>query len=112
MDLSQFRGTRQWYKHWAQRLVYTDGVKYLAEQAGAFWLIDAIASYQMYKQVWETGFQLWELKKNEDESAVLTMREDSGKPERVRQNIKYTDFPLDYIKLYVVNGGLMLPSEY
>jgi hypothetical protein len=28
------------------------------------------------------------------------------------QGIPYTDFPLDTIKLYLVNGVLMLPGEY
>ena len=43
-DLSQFIGTENYYRHWTGHGVYTDGVKYLAEKAGAYWLIDAILS--------------------------------------------------------------------
>ena len=42
---------------------------------------------------------------NKDKSAVLTMKEDSNTPELVRQEIPYTDFPLDNIKFYVELGG-------
>ena len=45
-DLAQFSGTDNWWKHRTGRLTYTDGVKFLAEKAGAFWLIDLVASYQ------------------------------------------------------------------
>ncbi len=43
-ELAQFTGTEQYYKHLGG-LVYTDGVKYLAEKAGSYWLLDIIASY-------------------------------------------------------------------
>nr|WP_199290060.1 DUF6876 family protein [Phormidium sp. FACHB-77] len=42
-DLYQFTRTSQWYPH-PLGLLYTDGVFYLAERGGAFWLLDAIAS--------------------------------------------------------------------
>ncbi|MCK9598089.1 MAG: hypothetical protein M0R06_03545 [Sphaerochaeta sp.] len=44
--LAQFYGSEQWYKASFGGVVYTDGVKYLADHAGAYWLIDAVASYQ------------------------------------------------------------------
>lgn len=38
----QFHGTSQWYKnHFG--IVYTDGVKWLAEQLNCYWLVDDIA---------------------------------------------------------------------
>jgi len=44
--LAGFSGTEAYHRlsplH--GKLVCTDGVKYLADKAGAFWLIDAIAS--------------------------------------------------------------------
>lgn len=52
LDLSPFTGTEHWYKHWLGGLLYTDGVKYVADQAGAYWLIDAIASYQGGRGRW------------------------------------------------------------
>lgn len=127
-ELNQFSGTEHYYKHLFGRLVYTDGVQYLAENAGAYWLIDAIASYQGSKQLSTPSlkeFQLWELKKV-GKSAILTCKADSGVKPAVSQEIEFTDFPLDEIKLYCEQGGvgdrgsplppcptmvLMLPSE-
>lgn len=45
-ELQQFTGSTNRYRHSLNRtVVYSDGVQYLAENAGAYWLIDAIASY-------------------------------------------------------------------
>lgn len=108
-ELDQFTGTEYYYKHWLG-YKYTDGVKYLAQKAGAFWLIDAVCSYQYkFKNI---DFQLWELTVNEDNSAVLTMREDSDKPLLVKQEIPWTDFPLQHIELYFIDGVMLLTSEY
>ena len=106
-DLNQFTGTENYYRHWTGGGVFTDGVQYLAEQAGAYWLIDAVFSYRRREP-----FQVWTLRKNDDNSAVLTMQEDSGEPVKVRQTIPFTDFPLDRIKLYLIDSVLLLPSEY
>ena len=106
-DLSQFIGTENYYRHWTGHGVCTDGVKYLAEKAGAYWLIDAILSYRRREP-----FQIWTLKKDDDNTAVLTMQEDSGEPAKVSQKIPFTDFPLDQVKLYLIDGVILLPSEY
>lgn len=106
-DLNQFTGTEQYHQHWMRQLVYTDGVKYVADAGRAFWLIDVIASYRR-----KEPFQVWELKVKPDKSCVVTMREDTGQPTKVRQEIQYTDFPLENIKFYLIDGVLLLPSEY
>ncbi len=119
-DLLQFCGTCNWYGHFTRRLIYTDGVKFLAEAAKAYWLIDAIAAYQgedaLTKDPMLREFQVWELKVAKDRSAVLTCVADTGKPPAVRQVIEFTDFPLPEVKLYVGPGEagvvLMLPGEY
>lgn len=105
-DLSQFTGTEKYYTHWTKSFVYTDGVKFMADKAGAHWLIDLIASYRRKEH-----FQAWELKVV-DSKAVVTMKEDTDKPELVKQKIDYTDFPLGNITLYLIDGVLLLPSEY
>ncbi len=106
-DLGQFHGTENHYEHWSGWISFTDGVHYVAEKAGAYWLIDAIASWQRKEE-----FQIWELHKHEGNKATLTMKEDTDEPILVQQEYSYTDFPLDSIKLYLVGGVLMLPSEY
>jgi hypothetical protein len=131
-ELSSQTCTEQYWVHWAKNLVFTDGVKYVADNAGAYWLIDAIASHQpeilKHKpmelnegatRVQEIQTQFWtlELTDTEQQSARLTMQEDSGKPLQVLQEIPYTDFPFEELKskefkLYLMGGVLLLPYEY
>ena len=108
-ELTNFTGTEHYYRHWLG-FNYTDGVKFLAEKANCFWLLDAVGSYQHTLK--DKGFQIWILKVNKDKSAVLEMREDSDTPIIVRQEIKYTDFPMEEITLYFIDGVLILTSEY
>ena len=58
-DLNQFTGTECYYPHWTKKLVYTDGVKFVADVAEAFWLIDLVASYQPLK----VAFQVWKFRR-------------------------------------------------
>lgn len=121
-DLEQFTGSTQWYKHWTGRLIYTEGVHYVAEhggQHGAYWLVDAIASWQTHKRIRSNPllqeFQLWTLKVKEKDgrrSAVLTMQADSDQGSIIRQRIELTDFELDELTLYVEGDTLLLPSEH
>jgi len=115
-DLIQFCGSAEAYRHWTKRLVYTEGVQYMAEHGRAYWLVDAVASYQPDKRIASrpdlVDFQLWELVVAQDKSATLTMRGDSDQPAVITQEIPFTDFPLAQITFYVCNGTLMLPSEY
>lgn len=110
-DLDQFTGTERYYLHWAKKVKFTDGVKYLAEKGGAFWLIDAIASYQdNFKKI---HFQVWELTVNQTaHTGILTMKEDTNKPILVEQVLEFTDFPLSKVALWLIDGILILPSEY
>ena len=108
-DLWQFTGTLHYYQHFTG-LRYTDGIRFLAEQAGAYWLIDLVASYQ--HKLRNIPFQVWQLTVNNDHTALITMREDTGLPLRVRQEILYTDFPLHSFSWYCDNGIIMLKQEY
>ena len=107
-DLNQFTGTEQYYRHVLSGLVYTDGVKYVAETAGAYWLIDVVASYQLL----DVPFQVWKLCKKGDIWCV-TCTDDNDKLV-LEQDIEYTDFPDDLMpfELYFQNGVIFLPSEY
>ncbi|WP_017654843.1 DUF6876 family protein [Fortiea contorta] len=115
-DLAHFTGSSTNFKHWSKKLLYTEGIQFVAEEAQAYWLIDAIASYQtnelLSKHPELKEFQLWQLEVNTDKTAVLTCGVDSDCHPDVVQNIEFTDFPLQQIKLYVCQTVLMLPSEY
>ncbi len=114
-EITQFTGTDNWYRHWTKAITYTDGVKFVAEKYGAYWLIDAIASYQHKKILHENGledFQLWELTVNQEKStAILKCRRDTDEAPLITQRIPFTDFP-ESIKLYVEGGVLLLPNEH
>lgn len=119
--LRHFHGSETLYRHWTGALKYTEGVKYLADQAGAQWLVDLVASYQgvpvgdskLVPAEATGGFQLWTLTVDrQSRSAMAELRADTSSPVLVSQAIEWTDFPLDDAKLYLRNGVLMLPSEY
>lgn len=109
MELEQFTGSANYYSTFGG-VKYTDGIKYMADKMNAYWLIDIITSYQ--NKLCRVSFQLWELKVNEDKSAVITCREDTDVPALITQEIEYTDFPINYIKLYCIGNIILLPSEY
>jgi hypothetical protein len=112
-DLGQFIGTEHWYRHWAVcRILFTDGAKYVADTAGAYWLLDEIAFAQMGNQkVAAEAFQLWKLTVRSDQTATLTCENGNGNAVFTKQ-LTYTDFPLDEIELYFTNNVILLPSEY
>jgi hypothetical protein len=125
-SLKQFTGTDNYYKH-LLGLRYTDGIQYLAEKAQCYWLIDVIASHQTKKLLADQmlkDFQLWLLvvsdshefiKPKPHHQAVVSCWGDTpnvGIKPPVRQDIDFTDFPLSEIKLFLVQGVLMLPGEY
>jgi hypothetical protein len=115
-ELAQFTGTMQWHK-WnflAKNYLLTDGALYLAQKAGAFWLMDLIASY--YPKLKGEPFQVWKLTVNDDRSALVVC-EDGNLNELTRQEVPFTDFPLDEITLFVGQDEppywvILLPSEY
>lgn len=120
-DLPHFYGTESYtnltYPWLRKRFMLTDGTKYLAEKAKAFWLMEAIASHQINKKVAREPFQVWELVVSTDCKAVLTCTNGNNRT-LVQQEIPYSDFPLESISLYVTEdeglGGwvVMLTSEY
>ena len=125
-ELDQFTGDLVRYRHSLNRqVIYTPGIKYLAEEGEACWLIDAIALYfasqemkrAMAKDRRLARQQFWHLEVNEDYSAKLFMVADSGVDPAIEQVIPYTDFVLDSISIWATGyrdgtWTLYLPSEY
>jgi hypothetical protein len=116
--LAHFTGSSTLTRHALVRSVLmTEGVAFLVDAAAAHWLTDAIASYQHLPAVQAEPFQSWDLRVDTAvRSAVLTMTDGNSMDAIIRQEIDYTDFPLDEIALWLVVDGdhqvLMLPSEY
>ena len=112
-DLRQFTGSEHWYRHALNRNVsFTDGAKYVADMAGAYWLLDEIALIQPYDtRVTAEVFQVWRLLVRPDKTATLTCKGGSGNTVFTK-HIGYTGFPLDDITLYCTNNVIYLPSEH
>lgn len=108
-ELRQFSGTEHWYKHLSGYL-YTDGVRYVAQKGGAYWLVDKILFTTRAKKALQE-FDAWKLTVNEDRSAIL-VSEDGNYNELYREKIEWTDFPLKKIELWFESGVLILPSEH
>jgi hypothetical protein len=111
-ELANFTGTENWYKHWLGKVVFTDGIKFVAEQAGAFWLVDEIAINQTRPKVRAEEFQVWVLKVNLEKRKGVLSCDDGNGGVVFSKKIEYTDFPLPEIKFYCTDGVILLPSEY
>ena len=115
-DLPNFYGTENYYRLSPvfPNFVLTDGALYLAENAGAFWLMDAIASHLgSYKN---EGFVVAKLQRATATNGWVLRLEDGNDGLLADQLIEYSDFPLDEITLYVEYDGtnhvILLPSEH
>lgn len=115
-DLEQFTGTENYYRHILSGAIYTDGVAFMAEKAGAYWLLDKILiTTKYFKDIKIKAkmikFGSWTLHKNVDNSALLECQ-DGNKNSLYKEKIDYTDFPMEKLTLWSINGVLILPSEY
>ena len=97
--------------HQPQRPLY-GRAKYVADEGGPYWLLDAIAIAQQFeKSVVAEEFQVWKLTVCEDRTASLVC--DDGNDNIVySQHNEYTDFPIDMITFYFTDNTILLPSEY
>ena len=79
--------------------VATDGTIALAEAAGCFWLLDIIGSYQTDNRL-DPSFQVWKLKVNHENNTGIVLGYNDTEL-IITQEIPYTDFPLDEVKLFL-----------
>jgi len=96
--------------------VCTAGVIQLAEAAGCYWLLDIISSYQSSQKL-DKAFQVWTLEVFDEETAkkeksAAIVRGCNDTELVIKQKIPFTDFPLEKLKLYLMDGVILLPSEY
>ena len=110
--LKQFTGTTQWYYHpLFKAFNYTDGVRFLAINAEAYWLIEFIFSHQLNPKIKALEFQVWNLVKKENGCTITV--EDGNDNVIATFNLNSTDFPLEKITLWLEESTtLLLPSEH
>lgn len=92
------------YKHSLRpKVVYSEGVKFVAETCEAYWLIDVLYSH-ITPRLLADGFAVMTLKLNKTGSGAKFEANDGGKGKAKRlavQNIPFTDFPVREIKFFI-----------
>jgi hypothetical protein len=113
--LRQFTCTESYHKHLypgKSPILLTDGCDFIRNECKAWWLFDAILSYRCEKILRHVNFQIWELRQSKkDLSWLLTCKKDSDQKPLISQKIEFSDMPIDYLKIYVIGGIALLPSE-
>ena len=119
IDLSGFYGTTDKYVHrlpMTPDLLLTEGVKYFAEKAGAYWFMDIVATEFVPKLSEEDYIIFIEVAVKADNSALIYGHDgDKGDGQKTlhTRDIEYTDLPApSEFKFILTDGVLMLPSEY
>lgn len=111
-DLRNFYGTQNYYLFGAE-LVLTEGIKYLADTANAYWLLTAIKSH-LADCFAISDFCVAKLSV-EKQTAHLVIT-DGNDHILAHQQFDYTDFPIKSITIYVLKSHpysvILLPSEY
>ncbi len=111
-ELRHFTGSEQvFYNPMFPEFKYTEGVKYLAQEANCYWLLDYVFSNLAIKAISEQPFQVWKLKVAENRTATIIVEDGNGNQIKSFQ-LTFTDFPLEEIDLWFIEGVLILPSEY
>jgi hypothetical protein len=117
-EFDQFTGSEQFFRLGINsKLIYTEGIRCLAEKARCFWLIDEIAGMLPYllKQHHDYFYSLQFLVTGS--SGVITVDDGNGNI-LLNHKIKWTDFPIvgEPVKFFLCESEeyycLMFPSEY
>lgn len=110
-ELAWFTGSTQLYYHpLFKAYKYTDGVRFLAQNAGAYWLLEYILSNQTLPVLKNETFQVWKMKVV-NSSAIIKV-EDGNSNVLKDFKISFTDFPLKEITFWIEGDTLLLPSEH
>ena len=131
--VTQFRNgcNERYFHNFNRRFIYTDGVRDLAQLAGAYWLLDILATEvaKVYLQAWEEqrvaiGEFIIEVHPSGSKPAAtlkLTNGNGDEDPPLWVRDIDFTDFPESRWQLYLgvdeyPEGGYcvtcILPTEY
>ncbi|MCC5611958.1 hypothetical protein LC612_35810 [Nostoc sp. CHAB 5834] len=93
-----FGGSERRIRHnFNPNFIFTHGVESMAEKAGAFWLLDIVATEMapLYQKAWKEGkasIAAIKLNVTEDRKAEISLILDEEEPVWTR-NLDFTDFP-------------------
>lgn len=104
-------------------LRYTDGIRAMAELAGAYWLLDEIHITAIENPQFKSGFWAVRMESQDNKGRLLITFDfqDDGTPIDLQGNVgkadfsqefDYTDFPEGAFNFYILDGVILLTSEY
>lgn len=104
------------YRHWAnRRFIYTEGIKAMAEEAGAFWLLDIVATEvaPLCLKRWQdlddpTSFLKFQVKADQ---IVIALIRDTGELPLWSRSLNFTDFPEGEWTFELAIDGLVDPNQ-
>ena len=111
-NLENYTGTEQYFKIPFSNYVYTDGINALIDLCGCHWLISDMGILLSNKEKLRKSFLILNIKVNKDNSAIITLKEDSDLKPIYTKQIDYTDFSLKEYEFYIIDGVFLLKSEY
>jgi hypothetical protein len=111
IDLSQFYGTEKYHRTFvfSPNLKHTDGVQYFAEQAGAFWFLDIVAT-EIYPFSDKYPFMTIYLTVKDGKGEIIVQDGDISR--LYQRHINFTDCPEGTYEFFLTDDVLMLCSEY
>ncbi len=109
-DLAQFTGTEYWHRCALNpACLYTDGVEYFVEQAGAYWFLDILAT-EFFELQHKAGFlNIW-LKVRGNQADIVI--EDGDYNVLKEKHIDFTDCPEGDWQFFFTDNVILLTSEY
>lgn len=118
-ELNQFSGSDQFFKHGLNRkLIYTEGVQYLAEKARCYWLIDEIACVLLPSLLKKHNDRFYSIRVLVTDCSAVIRVGDGNNKIYTNHKIEWTDFPITGtpINFFLCESDqyycLMLPKEY
>lgn len=108
-DLRCFTGSETLYNHPLAPMRYTDGVRYFADRAGAYWFVDIVAT-QLLQYLCRERFISIHLRVADGRARIAA--DDGDGNEFYARSIDCTDCPEGDWGFYLADSVLMLPSEY
>ena len=109
-DLTAFIGTETWHRHPINRsTLLTDGVVYFADQAGAWWFLDIVATEVMRFHRMKP-FLVIDLIVNDGQADIRVT--DGNDAMLFKRHIHFTDAPEGLWRFYLTDNVVLLPSEY
>lgn len=109
-NIEQFIGTNNHYASWLMKYRYTDGVRYFAQEAGAYWLLNEINFiYVDLARKGKAEFLNIVVKCKNKKADILV---DDGNGNLLKKkHISWTDLPEGEWQFYLYDNTLLLPSE-